>query len=190
MLGIDGFAANVTWFLPGTLLAVLVGFLVRRRAGQLLGGGPLLGWAVIVAVGIIVAATLTPLRAGATVWHPPISGCDFSRMWFASRTELLRFDDPFRNIVLFIPLGLVLPFASGWLRRVLLVAAAALLPVAIETTQLLVVPLDRSCQSSDVFDNVTGLAVGLVIGSLVVGAVKLVQGASGRTHVDRPGDAA
>ena len=39
-----------------------------------------------------------------------------------------------------------------------------ILPFAIETIQLLATGLGRACQSSDVADNLTGLAIGLVIG--------------------------
>ncbi len=46
----------------------------------------------------------------------------------------------------------------------LLVAIA--LPVAIETTQLVIPALERGCQSADVFDNLTGLVIGLVLGTL------------------------
>jgi len=44
------------------------------------------------------------------------------------------------------------------------VVGAIALSFAIETTQLLVLWLDRACQSADVVDNLTGLAIGLAGG--------------------------
>jgi hypothetical protein len=47
-----------------------------------------------------------------------------------------------------------------------LTVAAIALPFAIETTQMVVPVIERGCQSADVFDNLTGLAVGLAIGTI------------------------
>ncbi len=54
--------------------------------------------------------------------------------------------------------------------RAALAAAAAVLPVAIEVTQAVVVPLGRACQGGDVFDNLAGLVAGLALG-LVIGSI-------------------
>ena len=184
VFGLDGFSHNVPWFLPGTILAIAVGFGLRRRVGRLVGASDVVGWALVVAVGLIAAATLTPLREGVGERNPFITGCDFSRIGFASVRTILRFDDPARNIILFAPLGFVLAFVPSWRTRTVLVAAAAVLPIAIETTQLVVTPLNRACQSADVFDNVTGLVAGLVVG-LVAGALANA-GTGGPTDDERP----
>jgi hypothetical protein len=42
---------------------------------------------------------------------------------------------------------------------------AVLSPFAIETAQLLLPVLGRGCQSADVFDNLTGLVLGGLIGA-------------------------
>ena len=65
----------------------------------------------------------------------------------------------------------------GWCRRPAMasaektqppiVVAAIVLPFAIETTQQLVLWLDRACESADVVDNLTGLAIGLAGGVVV-----------------------
>jgi hypothetical protein len=47
------------------------------------------------------------------------------------------------------------------------VLTAVALPFAIEATQLVVTSLDRACQSADVSDNLTGLALGVVAGWFV-----------------------
>ena len=126
--------------------------------------------AFVISVGIILAATLTPLREGAIEGTAVTSRCDFSRVGFASIRVILRADDPSRNIVLFIPLGTVIAFVPGWRRKATLLAIAGLAPIAIEASQLVLTPLHRACQSADVFDNVMGLAVGFAVG-MILGAM-------------------
>ena len=165
MLGIADFAGNVTWFLPGTVLSIVAGYVLRHRVARFLGGSDALGWALVVAIGIIAAATLTPLREGTGEAPGAVSGCDFSRVGFASIRVILRGDDPLRNIVLFMPLGAVLAFVPGRLRKTTLLATAGLTPVFIEVSQLVLTPLHRACQSADVFDNDLGLLIGFAVGA-------------------------
>jgi hypothetical protein len=44
------------------------------------------------------------------------------------------------------------------------VIGAALLPLTIESIQLVATPLRRACQGADVIDNMLGLALGLAAG--------------------------
>ena len=53
--------------------------------------------------------------------------------------------------------------------------AAIALPFAIEAVQFAVTPLGRACQSADVVDNLTGLLVGLVAGTIVAWLVSAVH---------------
>jgi len=76
-------------------------------------------------------------------------------------------NDSLLNVVFFVPLGVVIGLAPRTTRKVALILAAGLLPFVIESTQLLVPALARSCESADVFDNLTGLAVGLVTGPAI-----------------------
>ena len=108
MLRIPALAADLPWFLPGFATSVVIGFLVRHRAARLLGASPLLGWVVVVSLGIIASATLTPLREGAFEGGAQAEGCDFSRVGLASLKDILELGDTFLNILLFIPLGAAL----------------------------------------------------------------------------------
>jgi glycopeptide antibiotics resistance protein len=135
---------TVPWFLPG------------------------LAAALILSTGIILSATLTPLRWAIDVGATGSGICDFSRVELAPLTQLLRADEASLNVLLFMPLGVVtgmLP-RSRWKAAILGVAIA--LPFVIETIQLLLPVLDRACESADVFDNLTGLVVGLAGGAVAL----------------------
>ena len=158
--------AALPWFLPGFAISVVVGYLVRHRAARLLGASPLLGWALIVSLGIVASATLTPLHEAAFEGGVQTTGCDFSRVGLASLEDILELGDTFLNILLFIPLGAALGLLPRSRRKAWLTLGGLALPFVIETTQLIATPLDRACQSADIVDNVSGLLIGLVIGSV------------------------
>lgn len=150
-------------FLPGTAAALLVATLLATRAGRALGVHPVVAATLIASSGAVLAATMTPS------WEAIIRGaradgtCDMSRLWFAPWSDLQSINDISLNIILFVPLG----FAVGLLppRRLSIgvLGAALALPFVVEGTQMLVVQLDRACQGSDVFDNLTGLGAGLAL---------------------------
>lgn len=158
--------AALPWFLPGLAVSVVVGYLVRHRAARVLGASPLLGWAVVVSVGIVASATLTPLHEAAFEGGAQTTGCDFSRVGLASFEDIRDLGDTFLNILLFIPLGATLALLPRSGRKAWLMVAALALPLVIETTQLIATPLDRACQSADIVDNVSGLLIGFVVGSV------------------------
>ena len=68
-------------------------------------------------------------------------------------------------MLLFIPLGVAIGLVPGSRRKAVLTGLAVLLPIAIESAQLLLPILGRGCQSGDVFDNLTGLLLGWLIGT-------------------------
>jgi hypothetical protein len=151
---------------------LLVATLLATRAGRALGVHPLVAATLIAGCGAVLAATLTP-SWDAILWGARgDGGCDMSRLWFAPWSDLQSFNDISLNILLFVPLG----FAVGMLPRrrlstALLVGAVAL-PFGVEGTQMVVRQLDRACQGSDVFDNLSGLVVGVLI---AVAARKVAQ---------------
>ncbi len=153
------------WLIPGLVLSTIVAFLAGRRVGRVFGTSPAVGWGLIVGFGLIVAATLTPLRAGLDLDNTGIGTCDFSRIGIAPPRELFRIGDTSLNVLLFIPLGLALGLVPGSIRRNILVIVAVLSPLVIEAAQLLLPILGRGCQSADVFDNLSGLVLGCLIGA-------------------------
>lgn len=149
------------WFVPGLAIFVLVGLGVARRVARRLRTDVAIAFALIVSFGVIVSATLTPLRGDFN--FAAVGGtCDLSRLGLAPIGDLLRIDDTSLNIVMFIPFGIAIGLLGRSRRKAILIVFAVALPFAIETTQLLVPALERGCQSADVIDNLTGLLVGLV----------------------------
>lgn len=147
------------WFLPGAAISLIIGLLTAPNVARGLRSGRGAAWLLVSGLGIVVAATLTPLGVEGEV---PARGCDFSRMGIAPLGEFLRVDDASLNVALFIPLGVALGLLPGSRRKWIVVGAAILVPFVIEALQLLAPVLSRGCQSADVVDNLTGLVLGLV----------------------------
>ena len=164
-------------FLPGVILSVVIGYVIRRPMARWLGTSPPVGWAFVVAVGIVLSATLTPLHEAHPVAAKLTFGCDMSRIGFAPLHELREIGDTSLNVLLFVPLGVVIGYIPASTRKVWVLAGALLLPFLIETTQLLVTPLDRACQSADVVDNGTGLVLGFIVGMTAGMLIRRVRGA-------------
>ena len=153
--------------MPGVAIWVAVALAVGGRVGRALGVRRAVALALIVSIGITLSATLTPSRWALDFMAVGTGSCDFSRIGLAPLGELLRFNDTSLNVLLFVPLGVSIAFIPRSRLKVVVAVGAIALPFAIETTQLLALWLDRACQSADVVDNLTGLALGLAGGVVV-----------------------
>jgi hypothetical protein len=152
-------------FGPGLAIAFAVSLLTFGFVSRALGISKVHGWALVMSVGLVLAATITPSREALLLGIQGSGTCDFSQIGLPSMSELTHLSDASLNVLLFIPLGITIggcPESSG---RSMLLVSALVLPIAIELIQLVLVPLGRECQSSDVVDNVLGLVIGLVVGS-------------------------
>ena len=154
------------WFLPGAAISVVTGLAAGGWASRAMGVRRAVAAAMIVSLGIVLSATLTPLREALQFGAVGTGSCDFSRMGLASLDELRTRGDALGNILMFIPLGVTIALVPRSRRKAALVAFAIALPFAIETTQMLLPVLDRACESADVADNLTGLVLGLAGGSV------------------------
>lgn len=179
------YLADYAWFWPGVATSIVLGIVLSRRVARALKVRRTVAMTLLLSLGLIASATLTPSREAVRFGTIGSGSCDLGRIGPASLAELLAFGDPTLNVLLFIPLGVVIGLFPASRRKVVLVVAALALPFAIETIQLLARGLDRACQSSDVSDNLTGLVIGLVVG-LVVGVVarRRAQSASGSGRED------
>lgn len=165
------FSDSVPWFLPGILASVAISLVANGRVAATLAVPRAIATAGIVSLGIISSATLSPLRAAIESGATSSGSCDLSRVGLASLAELMAVssNDTLLNVALFFPLGLVIGLAPRSGHKTALILACIPLPFLIETTQLLVPSLARACESADVFDNLTGLALGLAAGSILSG---------------------
>jgi glycopeptide antibiotics resistance protein len=143
------------------LASTLVAFIVGGWVGRRVGSGRLIGMLLIVALGLIVSATLTPSREALRFGALGSGTCDLTRIRLAPLSEVLVLHDAGFNVLLYVPLGLVVGSMRPRWTGVGWFLAAGLLSPAIEAIQMLLRPLDRACQASDVIDNVTGFVIGV-----------------------------
>jgi hypothetical protein len=155
---------NVPWFWPGLLISTIVGVVAAPAVARRLAVGPIHAAILVASFGLVVAATLTPLRPALESGAVGTGVCDLTRFGPPPLRDLLRLNDTTLNLVLFAPLGAAIALLPRPKLRHALLAIAVGLPFAIETIQLLTPVLDRGCQSADVVDNLTGLIVGFLAG--------------------------
>ena len=165
------------WFGPGLAISVVVSLAASGAVGRALGVHRAVAWVMLLSLGIIMAATLTPRSEALGSGARGSAHCDFSRIGLASWEQLISANEASGNVLMFIPLGAAIGLVPGSRRKAVLVTGAIALPFAIEATQLLVPWLDRACESADVVDNLMGLALGLVAG---VVAGRIARGADRR----------
>jgi len=155
--------ADYPGFLPGLAVSVLLATALYRNIGHRLGTKDQIAWLLVMSVGAIVSATLTPgtepfLHTSAR------ATCDLSRLGLAPITTYLTLGTTSLNVILFVPLGILIALLRRSRATAFAIIGAALLPLAIESTQLVATPLGRACQGADVVDNMLGLALGLAVG--------------------------
>jgi hypothetical protein len=151
-------------FWPGVLVTLVVASLGARPVARRLGTSTVLGWALLASFGLILAATVTPSREAILFGAKGTGMCDLSRFGFAPLWDFRYLDEISLNVLLFMPLGICLGLLPSSRTKPVLIVLALLLSPAIELFQLVAVGLGRQCQSSDVFDNLTGLVPALLIG--------------------------
>ena len=156
----------------GITLALLGAFLVAPWIGRGLGTGPRLAFLLVLATGLIVALTLAP-RPLSPATRPDLS-CLLPAATLAFPGGVLALSDEILNVVLFVPLGMTVGYIQG--RRQLQVLAMALsLPWVVESIQLALPWLGRTCQSSDLTANVLGLLFGVTLGAAMVRLIRLTE---------------
>lgn len=167
------FFDTVPLFLPGMLLTLAVAALGSRPLARVARIRPALAALLIVGVGLIVSATLTPLRDVLEDGAVSSGTCDLRRVGWAPLAMYLRPTGAALNVVLFLPLGVglgLLPSGRSWTRVVL--ALGLLSPFLVEGTQLLARSLGRGCEAADIVDNLTGVVLGILLGRLVRARVR------------------
>ena len=156
--------SNVPWFLPGLALSVALAYAVSLRVRRRFGGSRTVAWLFLASAGMILSATLTPLRDVLESGAVGAGGCDLSRVGLPPGGLLLEVNDVTLNVLLFIPLGIAIGLVPTWRSRVILLGVGVIAPFAIEAVQSFAPILGRGCESADVFDNLSGLAIGVLCG--------------------------
>lgn len=154
-------------------VCLLLHLALRRRLAPLTSGSiAALVWSLTV-IGLI---TLLPANGapGIVPVDGRLDGCSWDiggpapdGFWIFSGGQRLL------NTVVFAPSGALLVLAAArWPRAAVLVvpvglAVLAAYSVGIELTQLALARLDRACDVTDIVDNVTGAALGVLVGILL-----------------------
>ena len=159
-------------FTPGLAVSLGVAIFASRPLARALGSGRVLAGALVISLGVVLSATLTPSPFGpqrdvarTNVPESYRPTCDLSRIGPAPIGDYLTLDDTSLNVLLLVPLGVTVGLLPASRRKTAILLLAVALPFVVEATQLVVVPLDRACQSADVFDNLLGLVLGLAAGT-------------------------
>jgi len=173
-LTVRWFVETVPWFLPVLVLGLLAAALSAARIARWARIQPIVAFLLVVSVGLIVAATLTPLETALADGVASSGTCDMERASWAPLSMYLRPTGAALNVLLFIPLGMalgMLPRRRRWTTIAIVVGLVS--PLVVEGTQLLVPALGRGCQAADVVDNTTGFLIGLLAGRVLGGLVRL-----------------
>ncbi len=155
------------------LLCLLVAMASRRRFGTVSSfafAG--LAWSVVV----IACVTLIPAQGapGVVSAEGRLSSCSWDIGGPAPEGFwIFQSGQRFLNTVLFVPSGALLVLCAarwraGWVLVPLGLLGLAVYSAAIEATQLVLARIDRACDVTDVIDNVTGAAIGVAIGIVLV----------------------
>jgi glycopeptide antibiotics resistance protein len=169
------YLSDYALFWPGVFLAAVVALILGGRVARRLRTVAPIGFLLVFGLGLIAAATLTPSRDALRFGALGNPTCDTSRIGLVPLDAILHVRDPAFNLALYLPLGLAIGMLPGGRARRGLIVASLLLSPAIELTQLLVRPLGRACQTSDMSDNITGLLIGLAAGWLIARAIGLYR---------------
>jgi VanZ like family len=153
-------------FWPGIAASLAVSLMACTHASRALRVSRIHGWALLMSVGVILSATITPSREALLFGAHGSGTCDLSTFGPGTWWELSHLDDTSLNILLFAPLGLAIGLCPRSRAKLMMLAGALLLPVSIELVQLFVLPLGRECQSVDAVDNLIGLVLGLAGGGM------------------------
>lgn len=157
----------VGWFLPGVAFSLVLSVIGAPSVARALGTGRLVAGLLMLSFGVILSATVTPIHGTLDTVGLAGRSCDFSRIGLVPLADLLELSDASLNVVLFVPLGAALGMIPNPRRKLTLILVSVALPFAIEALQLSAPILSRGCESADVIDNLTGLALGLA-GATVV----------------------
>lgn len=161
----------------GLLCAVLATGLRGRLGGFTATTLALLVWSVVV-IGLITlipangAPGIVPVEDRLETCSWDIGGPAPDGFWIFSGGQRLL------NAAVFVPPGALLVLVAArwrrwaWVAVPIGLAGLAAYSVGIEMTQLGLARLDRACDVTDIVDNVTGAALGVLVGIVLAGVLR------------------
>lgn len=150
------------WLLQGMLAALVVAAVLRRRLADRLGSPPLVAFALLACLGVILVVTLTPSPDGGFWGRGRVAS--FALTWEVFR-HLGSVNHLSLNVLLLVPLALLAQFVGRREIRRVVTGGVFALPVAVELVQYLLPVLGRSgFQMDDVVANTTGVLLGATLG--------------------------
>lgn len=147
-------------------MTVVAALTIGPRLARRLGTVDEVGALLVFGVGFVLTWTVLP-DADALDGIPGDGVCDTSRIGLIPLRDLVRLNEYSLNVALFVPLGIAVGLLPARRASLAIAVGAASLTFVVETVQLLVTALGRGCQTADLFDNLLGLAIGIVIGLLL-----------------------
>ena len=160
---------------PGIVVTLAIAALLCGAVARRLRVGRVLAFLLLMALGVVLAATVTPSRDAVLYGAIGSGTCNLSTIGLAPLSTYVELNDASLNVALFVPLGLLIGLLPPSPYRLPIVVGAAILPAAIEAAQLIVSSLGRECESADVFNNLAGLFIGLTAGLVLSTLWRLVR---------------
>ena len=159
------FVAAVPLSALALVIAIIATLALSPAAARSLHTSRAIAALLLFGFGLVMAATLTP-DAAALAGEASDGICDVSRLGLAPIGDLTRVSAISLNVLLFVPLGIAVALLPRTKAAAVITIVAISLTFLVETVQLLVTALGRGCQTADMVDNLLGLAVGIVIGTV------------------------
>jgi hypothetical protein len=166
---------GLAWFWPSITVAFAMSAVLSSGVARLLRIDRGLAQFLVLSIGLVVAATLSPIRAPIGVDLTALRGCDFGRRWLATLPELTSWSPVTLTIAAFLPAGVAIALLPPSIRSAIVALSVAALPVAIEVIHYLVPVLARACKSGNAIDGWAGLGIGLVGGIAVRVGLRLLR---------------
>jgi VanZ like family len=152
---------------PAAVLVALVVATAAAAVGRVLGGPAGTVFLLVGSVGLIVATTLTPATVSYFVPGHPAT-CLVRPLQLPPLYQLTSLNETSLNVALFVPLGLGCALLRRFGQVLLALPIAIAVPIGVEAVQYAVPRLDRVCSTADITANLTGLALGFLIGLVVL----------------------
>jgi hypothetical protein len=165
--GAMGVIGDLPLFWPAALLVLVLAAALAAPAGRALGTSAWSALLLLASLGVILAATVTPSTAAFVPVDRP-DGCVLGQFDVPALATLLYPNETSLNVAMFVPLGIACGLLRRWSTVAVISVLAAGLPFGIEMAQYAIARLGRVCSTADVANNLTGLAVGLLVSIVIL----------------------